>query len=66
MDAIASTVAEPVNLVSHHTSANWAARLPISENACPVQIVKNGAFHPVRVFIEIPVKTCQVFETWQV
>jgi hypothetical protein len=37
-------VAEPVNWVSHHTSANWTTLLPISENACPVQMVKNGSF----------------------
>jgi hypothetical protein len=41
--AVASTVAEPVNWVSHHTNANWATLLPIKEKAWPVQITKNGA-----------------------
>jgi hypothetical protein len=42
--AVASTVAEPVNWVSHHTSANWTTLLPINEKACPVQMVKNESF----------------------
>jgi hypothetical protein len=39
--AKASTVAEPVVLVSHQTSANWTSWLPTKEKACPVQITKN-------------------------
>jgi len=42
--AVARTVADPVVLVSHQTSANWTSRLPISENCWRVQIVKNGPF----------------------
>ena len=45
MVAVASTVAESVNLVSHQTRANWATLLPINENCCPVQMVKNGICH---------------------
>lgn len=47
IDAVASTVAEPVSLVSHHASANWTTLLPINESACPVQMVKNGNFQGV-------------------
>ncbi len=42
--AVARTVADPVVLVSHQTSANCAARLPTSDSCCPVQMVKKGAF----------------------
>lgn len=49
MVAVASTVADLVVSVSHHTSANWASLLPISENDCPVQIVKNRVFQLVPV-----------------
>jgi len=42
--AVARTVADPVSIVSHQTSANCAATLPISESCCPVQIVKKGGF----------------------
>ena len=38
--AVASTVAEPVDWVSHHTRANCTRPLPSNENACPPQIVK--------------------------
>jgi hypothetical protein len=40
--AVASTVAEPVNWVSHQTRANWTTWLPISEIAWPVQMTKKG------------------------
>jgi hypothetical protein len=42
-EAVASTVADPVILVSHQIKANCTSWLPSSENACPVQIVKKGA-----------------------
>src|SRR5690606_24270301 len=42
--AVANTVAEPVSAVSHQIRANIAMRLPVSDSACPVQIVKNGRF----------------------
>jgi len=38
--AVARTVAEPVELVSHHTRANWTSMLPSREKACPAQIAK--------------------------
>ena len=41
--AVASTVAEPVLLVSHQTRANCTSDEPTSEKACPVQMVKNLA-----------------------
>ena len=44
--AVARTVAEPVSFVNHQTSANCAARLPMSDSCCPTQMVKKRAFHP--------------------
>ncbi len=41
MVAPASTVAEPVVLVSHQTSANWTSPLPNSETTWPPKIAKN-------------------------
>jgi hypothetical protein len=41
--AVANTVAEPVVLVIHQTSANWTSAEPINEKACPVHMVKNLA-----------------------
>ncbi len=41
MDAIVSTMAEPVSTVSHQMSANCTSWLPSSENAWPVQTEKN-------------------------
>lgn len=43
-DAVANTVAEPVNWVSHQTRANWTTLLPVSEKIWPTQMVKNGLF----------------------
>ena len=40
IEAKASTFAEPVCWVSHHTSENWTRRLPTSEIVCPVKIMK--------------------------
>jgi len=40
MLAVASTVAEPVACVSHHTKANCTNWLPKSEKACPTQMGK--------------------------
>src|SRR5437763_11935090 len=41
--AVASTVAEWVALVSHHTSANCTSDVPKSDTACPVQKLKKCA-----------------------
>ena len=40
--AKASTVAEPVVRVNHHTRANCTNWLPKRENACPIQMTQNG------------------------
>ena len=40
-EAIASTVPEPLVLVSHQISANCTSWLPSSDSACPPQMVKN-------------------------
>src|SRR5262245_46192889 len=42
--ASASTVAEPVDCVSHQIMPRPARLVPNSENACPIQIVKKRNF----------------------
>jgi len=49
--AVASTVADPVVLVSHQTSANCTNWLPNNENTCPVQMVKTGKPNGILVVV---------------
>ncbi len=53
--AMASAFARWVVLVIHHNSTNCVNALPISESACPVQIVKNRNFQSL--FSGIPSQT---------
>jgi hypothetical protein len=42
IDAVASTDADPVVLVNHHTSENWTSLLPNRLKACPVNIAQKS------------------------
>jgi hypothetical protein len=42
--------AEPVDLVSHQTRANWTREEPKSENAWLIQKIKKGFFQLLKIF----------------
>ena len=53
-EALASTVAEPVERVSHQMRAKCTNMLPSQEKAYPIQMVKKGVFQSDVVLTCVP------------